>query len=393
MPTLEAPRDLTIPEPGSSTARQVLSLALRRSLRELQHLAPPVDPVEARDHRAVMQAVAGLARRAPGVLAAIVRRPNVGALLRTLRPGAARGIEPATIACELRATLLAELAAANELDRAVRLERLPAQIIVLGARNCIDVPPDHRGASFESGAIVLGEHRVDLGRTDPAFAPIDRGLVLATVDNNPLSMFEAHPDKEGNAIDLGGRPATTWAETLRDGLKLIERYLPDLRAEIDLFIHQVVPVGFDEHTHLSASYQEAIGTIYMTLHPQRMTMVEATIHEFQHNKLNALFELDPVLHNAFHPLYQSPVRPDPRPLHGIILAVHAFQPVARLYERMLEARDPATEDPFFARRYAQIRAKNHEGATVLLEHARPTPVGQGLLDEIARWDDHFAVPT
>lgn len=389
---LQAPRDLTIPEPGSSTARQVLSLALRRNLRELQHLATPGEPVDARDHRATMTAVATLARKAPGVLAAIVRRPNVGALIRTLRPETARGLDASAVSRELRATLLAELAAAGQLEGQVRLERLPAQIVVLGARTCIDVPDERGGATFQAGAIELGDHRVELGRTDPAFTAIDRGIVLALVDNNPLSMFEAHPDKEGNAIDLGGHPAAEWAESLRRCFQLIERYLPELRDEMDLFLHQIVPVGYDEHTHLSASYQEAIGTIYMTLHPQRMTMVEATIHEFQHNKVNALFELDPVLHNAFHPLYQSPVRPDPRPLHGIVLAVHAFQPVARLYERMLEADDPATADPFFARRYAQIRSKNHEGATVLREHARPTPIGEGLLDEIARWDDHFPVP-
>src|SRR6185503_20664745 len=94
---------------------------------------------------------------------------------------------------------------------------------------------------------------------------------------------------------------------------------------------------------LSASYQEAIGTIYMTLHPSLMTMTEALIHEFSHNKINALFEIDDVLENAWSPLYASPVRPDPRPLHGVLLAVHAFLPVARLYEALIQAREPAAQ--------------------------------------------------
>ena len=41
---------------------------------------------------------------------------------------------------------------------------------------------------------------------------------------------------------------------------------------MDLFLHQVVPVGWDPERHLSASYQEAIGTIYLSLHPSPMTM-------------------------------------------------------------------------------------------------------------------------
>ncbi len=156
-----------------------------------------------------------------------------------------------------------------------------------------------------------------------------------------------------------------------------------------LFVRQVVPVGYDAERHLSASYQEAIGTLYLTLHPQLMTMTEALIHEFSHNKLGALLELDPLLENAFHPLYKSPVRPDPRPLHGVLLAVHAFQPVARLYERMIEADHPRARSADFRRRYQQILATNREGAETVLTHGVPTEVGAAVLDEIRRWDDHY----
>jgi HEXXH motif-containing protein len=148
-------------------------------------------------------------------------------------------------------------------------------------------------------------------------------------------------------------------------------------------------VGYDPERHLSASYQEAIGTIYLTLHPSRMTLAEALIHEFSHNKINALFELDDLLENAFSPLYTSPVRPDPRPLHGVLLAVHAFLPVARLYERMIAEGAPEAEDEAFVARFAQIRRINREGAELLLREGRPTAVGRVLLDEIRRWHEHY----
>jgi HEXXH motif-containing protein len=203
-------------------------------------------------------------------------------------------------------------------------------------------------------------------------------------------MEEAHPDKGGNAIDLGGRAPDAWADALRTALDPIARHLPDLRREMDLFLHQIVPVGFDAVRHLSASYQEAIGTVYLSLHPSVMTLAEALIHEFSHNKINALFELDDVLENAYSPLYSSPVRPDPRPLHGVLLAVHAFLPVARLYERMIEAGDPLAQGAAFSARFAEIRAINREGAEVLLRHGRPTPVGQGIMEEIARWIERYS---
>jgi len=197
-------------------------------------------------------------------------------------------------------------------------------------------------------------------------------------------MDEAHPDKAGNAVDLGGRSVGEWLAALREALATIEAHAPLLREEIGLVLQQIVPVGFDARAHLSASYQEAIGTVYLSLHPDPLTMVEALVHEMSHNKLHALLEVEPLLHNAFAPLYPSPVRPDPRPLHGVLLAVHAFLPIETLYRRMAAAGGARATGPDFARRLERVVAKNREGAEVLLTHADPTPVGRAVLDEIAR---------
>ncbi len=159
---------------------------------------------------------------------------------------------------------------------------------------------------------------------------------------------------------------------------------------MELLLCQVVPVGWDPVKHLSASYQEIVGTAYLTLHPSRMTLSEALVHEFSHSKLNALFEIDDVLENAWTPLYTSPVRPNPRPLHGVLLAVHAFLPVARLYEQMIAAGDPDAQSGAFRARFAAVRKINREGADLVLAEGRPTAVGQGLFDEIRRWRAHYS---
>jgi HEXXH motif-containing protein len=383
--------DLTIPEPGSTTARDALSGAIRRTMQDLMRLSTGTDP----ELRAFRPTLKRLLAETPGAVASVLRSPTVGGLLRCLRRGAPE-LERADAVAELLATIHADLAHAGALPDVVTQHRLPPRIISLAARRTIAIPANTLRAEFRSGEItfITADGRTTISvleRPDvaePCFVPITDTLMLALVDNNPLAMSEAHPDKAGNALDLGGRAATEWADTLARVLELISGYMPELRREIDLYLHQVVPVGYDEHTHLSASYQEVIGTVYMTLHPQLMTMVEASIHEFQHNKLHAQLELDPLLRNAFSPLYASPVRPDPRPLQGVLLAVHAFLPVARLYQLMRAADHPGTRGPDFERRYAQIVAGNHEGATVLLEHGDPTPIGRALLDEIRRWDQH-----
>ena len=83
------------------------------------------------------------------------------------------------------------------------------------------------------------------------------------------------------------------------------------------------------------------------------------------------------------------MRPDPRPLHGVLLAVHAFVPVARLYERMREAGHPLARRPGFEARSCQVVAGNHDGIATLCEHALPTRFGAPVLEELVRWDAHF----
>jgi HEXXH motif-containing protein len=332
-------------------------------------------------------------------LASALLQPTVGALVRCLRNSPSP-----ELATQLFATLATDLAASGALAHEVVVTRLPSQILSATAGLSIAIPPDARALRLAPGELVVEgadrRHALDLatgagaeGLVTRPYHQVEGGLVLALEDNNPLSMFEAHPDKEGNAIDLGEQPVAAWVDALRAALALIAAHLPELRAELDLYVRQFVPVGHSDDKHLSASYQEAIGTIYLSHHPSAMTMVEAVIHEFSHNKLNALFELDPVLKNAFSPLYTSPVRPDARPLHGVLLAVHAFFPVARLYELMLRAEHPLAASAWFVERYAQIRRINREGAEVVLTHGEATDVGAALLAELRRWDEHFmAVP-
>jgi HEXXH motif-containing protein len=205
---------------------------------------------------------------------------------------------------------------------------------------------------------------------------------FATLDHNPIAAFETHPDKSGNPVDLGGRPEEEWIGVLDAAFALVETFLPQTFAEMRMMLHEVIPVGYDEMRHLSASYREAIGVMYLTLHPHLMTMAEAVVHEFQHNKFNVAADSAEYLENAFHPLYKSPVRPDPRPLWGILLAVHAFLPVAELYRRMRDAGHALAARPDFEPRMSELDLKNHEGMEMLRAHARFTVSGVALFGDL-----------
>jgi len=409
---VEPPVDLTLPEPGSSTTRRILGAYLKRTVTDFLRIpAGRFHSEVADDFTAIRAVVERLSRSAEaGLVFSILRRVTVSTLVRCIDAelwgGGDVGKLDAWLA-ELDALVAFELARAGALPASgLRLRRAPRRIVSLATRTALTLPAE-RTVVFSPGRITLeqGASRFDVDLDDlkglgpgdvtgravsQPYHPIAHDLLLAEVDNNPLSSVEAHPEKQGNAVDLGGRTAAEWTEVLRNALERVEKYLPDLAEEMRLVMQLLVPVGYDAERHLSASYAEAIGTAYLSLHPDPMTMTEALIHEFSHNKLNALFRLDPILENAFNPLFSSPVRPDPRPLYGVLLAVHAFTPVARLYELMTEAGDPLSTSPAFTRRYGKIVEGNHEAVVTLSEHAKATPVGRGILDELQRWDAHYA---
>ena len=165
---------------------------------------------------------------------------------------------------------------------------------------------------------------------------------------------------------------------------LIEAGIPVWYAELPEALHRIVPVGFEAERHLSASFREAPGVIYMSLHPDPLTMAEAIVHETQHTKLNSMTWLDPILLNGQSHLTVSPIRPDLRPLMGVLMAVHAFVPVAAMHYG-LAARDHAiTKSPRFHVRRKEVLATNAAGLDTLRKEAEPTEVGARIIGSLVQ---------
>lgn len=390
---------LTLPATDDAAElRDLLARQRRHTARVLLRLpAAAPNPALRAAHVAVAGLLRALGERAPAELVQLLAPPSLSVLVHCADAALREEQSPARSGEHVRALLpqlLFELARRGRLPQRGVQWPLPVDALWSVPGN-VRVRAAATAARFEPGTVTLALAGGDVVRLDAAapepgpgvtvdapYPPLAPGIALALHDASPIAMNEAHPDKEGNRVDLGGHAPEEWAASLRESLELVAAHLPGLRAEMDAILGQVVPVGWDAEKHLSASFKEAIGTIYLTLHPRAITMVEAVVHEFQHNKVNALAHLDPVLENAFWPLYASPVRPDPRPLWGVLLAVHAFVPVAELYRRLDTAAHPLAQAPGFRERWRAIIAGNGSGLRTLQEHAQPTAAGRALLDEL-----------
>jgi HEXXH motif-containing protein len=244
------------------------------------------------------------------------------------------------------------------------------------------------GVLFQPGLVTESpteEWRLAESRPDGSFRAMAAGGWLMLHDSNPLAMVEAHPDKVGNELSLGGASPDAWLASLDEARARIARCLPELAREHAAILGGVVPVGAHDQISYSASYKEAIGLAYLSLHPSAITMTEALIHETQHSKANLLAWSDSLVENGDE-RYPSPVRPDPRPIWGVLLAVHAFLPVALFHRELLRLGDPLAD----AERFLAVCRVNHDGMETLRAHARPTELGGRLLRgmdalEVALW--------
>jgi HEXXH motif-containing protein len=404
--------DLTLPNEGSTLLREWVSRSLGQSMRYVFQLSSLRGSMLFRQAARQFQThILPIFKKQPGFLAASLRAPSRLVLARCLamNSDASMAIQE-TWALQLMTFLTLDAACAGWLEnRTVELPAVPGWLVseqqsyafrVEGVRKWSwtgTVIHAHTPKVTLNWDLTLPVDRwPNAGQTNSLlstmipYEPLFGKAVLACLDTNPLANLEAHPDKSGNKTNLGEKSVEHWVQVLRDAYQIIEQLLPELAEEMSWMLRHVVPVGYDDEKHLSASYLEASGVVYLTLHPHLMTMVEALIHEFQHNKLNVVLGIDPVLHNAEFPLFASPVRPDPRPLRGVLLAVHAFQPIAKMYEAMLELPNPPVPVVWIRNRLHQVAIKCREGCSVLLPNAQPTEFGHAILAEIAQIDEELA---
>ena len=196
---------------------------------------------------------------------------------------------------------------------------------------------------------------------------------LSLFDSNPIVEYETHPEKKGNTLDLGNYSIDIWVSSLCKALQLLETYTPQWISELKLILQQIIPTGYHTERHFSASYQETVGTIYMSLHSDIFTMLVGIIHEFQHQKINMASFIDPIMHNKFSSLHKSPLRPDPRPLWGILLAVHAFAPVSYVLQQIEKNIEDILSKKKLQNMLKDIAIKNNEAIEILEKYADWTP--------------------
>ncbi|MER5362290.1 HEXXH motif-containing putative peptide modification protein [Streptomyces sp. NPDC002785] len=179
--------------------------------------------------------------------------------------------------------------------------------------------------------------------------------------------------------------ARRWQDELNSHFDRIGAVCAPLAEELAGGLAVIVPVLSPDpsRVHVSGSFREAPGLVALAL-GEPMATAEALVHEYGHQKLNALLPLDPLIaDDTGEAVHYSPWRDDARPLSGLLHAVYSFVSVADFYQAVLDTPDAGGLDPqsVVDRAYRVVR-QVRDGLGGLRAAAALTPLGTTFVDAV-----------
>jgi HEXXH motif-containing protein len=163
-------------------------------------------------------------------------------------------------------------------------------------------------------------------------------------------------------------------------LDLGERVLGDCMRWVATVTSVVVPLrGAPDDEFRSVSSPDLPGLVALDVKPAAILVLEALVHESAHHHLYRAEAAGPLVDPAHTGAYRSPLRRDPRPLRGILLAYHALVYIGALYADALDV--GALDDEIGSDDVDHLQTLRDDAAITLLANRRHlTDAGNELLD-------------
>lgn len=215
-------------------------------------------------------------------------------------------------------------------------------------------------------------------------------IYLSKFDRNPYNTLEEHPDREWDEgqIWFGNKSEEYWLNIYSQVFQHLKKIDSGIYDELNFIIQKIIPLWTSTNVHNSASYQEAIGHLYMWLttnsNLSELTIVihclEWIIHESSHNKLNLINKFDRVLLNDYTLWFYSPYRPDARHVRWVFLWIHAFVPT--IYTLVKYYIENNLSDEHLLEKIIEYNIKNNLSYKILKKYWKFTKIWDEIMSEI-----------
>lgn len=328
----------------------------------------------------------------PGTVAALIRHPSVGAwafrTVSALRGGPAmRGATPGRLAAvaaaaAIRAGTAAEIETPLT-DGQVMLPSLGAASVSAGGQGLATVRVTPNGTEVttpKGGVVIPADHRASSPGWHPLRALLTEPFELLADDADPFRM-PAAPDL-AQPTEL-----SSWSPVFQQAWTLLDRYHPDVAADVATLITVIVPRARPAQGQVSSSSPETSGAIAMSEPTGPATLACTLAHEVQHVKLSALLDLVKLTRDDDGRRFYAPWREDPRPASGLLQGAYAYLGVTAFWRRQRQLENRMDAHAQFAR----WRVAAATATSVLRTSNVLTPAGhdfvRGMSSTLAAWQD------
>jgi HEXXH motif-containing protein len=158
----------------------------------------------------------------------------------------------------------------------------------------------------------------------------------------------------------------------------LERNLPECSAWVGEVTHIAIPFRGENGLFRSRSHPDIPGVVELDLLSE-MEILEALVHESAHLYLYRAECEAPLIETGYEGLHRSPLRPEPRPLRGIMLAMHALAHIALFYRETehLDGVSHWSESELSER----LALANEAAQTLADAWSHLTPAGRQFVDD------------
>ena len=210
----------------------------------------------------------------------------------------------------------------------------------------------------------------------------------------PLAVLNQVPEINTQLESLGlahDKHLNIAVEELESGIALLDRVWPDAGRALRCHVSAVVLLAPRGHSR-SHSPVELCGTIIMTTGTP-VSVGDMLCHESSHIRMHHLKAVDSVMvvrnGSSKRRRFESPWRPDPRPLDGLLLGVHAFLNVCGWYSRLAEFDETLQSHSRLI--HERQSAKVREAFKLLCKYGKSTPNGSMLIKEFSDAVENLAI--
>jgi HEXXH motif-containing protein len=231
--------------------------------------------------------------------------------------------------------------------------------------------------------------------------PQDKNWQLLALDDAKLTahvaryinLMDADPLARFEIFSPTPKTASCFRERLERSYRLLSAAIPELAAEFDALVSQIIMVEGDS----TAEYQFDGGSSYMlwgglflnaSSHENEVALIEVMAHESAHILLFGFASDEALVNNDDDTLYQSPLRVDSRPMDGIYHATYVSARMHWAMSKLLASGVLNDSDHLYAESAMLRDQKNFEaGYSVVKQYGDLTPTGLSVMKSAREYMD------